>query len=115
MGDLLNIAIRSSGGSTPPTLTVTLSFNSGQTGSTQIFKNGVLFNTLSTPSSINVPLIAGNTYNAIITSTSLASYAQNINGVQTDFNENNITVSTPIYTALNNQIIILDTVCTIPT
>jgi hypothetical protein len=115
MGDLLNIAIRSSGSLTPPTLNVNLAFSGGQTGSTQIFKNGVLFDTLSTPSSINVPLVAGDTYNAIITSTSLASYAQNINGVQTDFGEDNITVSTPIYTALNNQIIILYTACTIPT
>lgn len=112
MGDLLNIAIRSSGVLVPPTLNVNLAFSGGQTGNTAVIKNGVTVATLTfNGDTESVPIVSGDTYQVTVNSTSGAAFHTYINGSSVDFSDTDFTITSAIRTAGSNQTILINTEC----
>jgi hypothetical protein len=116
MGKLLDLGIQASQiAGTPPTLTVTLDFLGGQTGYTQIYKNGVIYSVLSsTGSSVIVPIIAGDTYQYIIGSTQQCFYRRYINAILQESGDVPSTYTSSLFTASVNQIILINTFADTP-
>jgi len=115
MGKLLDLGIQASQKtSVAPTLNVFLSFFDGESGTTQIFKNSILYATLSTnTSTVAVPLVNGDTYRILTTSTNYAEINGTINS--SSFLYNGIpSADTGTQTALSNQVITANTICSLP-
>jgi hypothetical protein len=115
MGKLLDLGIQASQKTSTTTLTVTLDFGGGITGTTQVYKNGVLYSVLSsTGSSVIVPIVSGDTYQYIISSTDYCLYRRTINAITQEQGSSATTYTSSLFTASVNQIILIQTFADTP-
>jgi len=105
MGYLLSSAIKMQGGVSGPTLTVNFILDDTGGSSVQVYKNSLLYTTLLTVGdSVNVPIVAGDTFYVKVFSGDTAAWQYYVNNVFTASAQNFGVSTSTTYTASGTNI-----------